>query len=55
MTSLNGWTSSEWELFLSLRSKANQHNRDEATRLMRLDTERIAKHRIRQAYYEAQK
>lgn len=55
MITNNGWSGDDWETFMTLRAKANQHQRDEAIRILKIDTERIAKHNIRQAYYKVQK
>jgi len=50
-----GWNGNDWELFMMLRAKANEHQRAEAIRILRMDTERIAKHNIRKTFYEVQK
>jgi hypothetical protein len=50
-----GWSGDDWELFMSLRAKANQHQRDEAIKILKQDTERIARHNIRKTFYEVQK
>jgi hypothetical protein len=40
---------------MTLRAKANEHQRNEAIKIMSIDRERTAQNKIRNAYHKVQK
>lgn len=55
MSNTNGWTMEDWKQFHELKTKANLHNLELASKILEQEVPMRSEQMILKAYYEVQK